>query len=186
LVNRLIMIQEPLLIYLKDTGEFPNSRLPAVVYRQVFRLPVLFKGRHVRKIFARNRWTNAWDSGVFTYHHYHSTSHEVLGFYKGSTILQLGGPNGRQITVDAGDVLIIPAGVAHKNLGREHQVGCIGAYPDGRGYDINTGQPGERPATDRAIAALPVPERDPVYGISEGILLLWASLKASSMIKATR
>ncbi|HEX3935633.1 MAG TPA: cupin [Puia sp.] len=167
------MPQQPALFYLKDTGIFPNSTLPAVLYHQALDLPYLFKGLFVKQLFAKNHWTNAWDSGIFTYHHYHSTSHEVLGFFKGGTTLLLGGENGQPITVGPGDVLVIPAGVAHKNLGREHQVGCIGAYPDGRDFDINTGKPGERLTTDQNIAQLPVPDNDPVYGAGKGIPLLW-------------
>jgi len=169
------MSQQPALFYLEETPEFPNSRLPVVLYRLALDLSPFFKGQHIKTRFAHNQWTNAWDAGIFTYHHYHSTSHEVLGFYKGGTIVQLGGPEGPQVSVKAGDVLVIPAGVAHKNLGRESQVGCIGAYPDGRDFDINTGKPGERPGTDQRIAVLPVPEADPVYGPGMGICRLWAN-----------
>lgn len=165
--------RKPILLYLTDTGQFPNSRLPVVLYRQALHLTAFFKGNEIKAIFARNHWTNAWDSGIFTYHHYHSTSHEVLGFYKGHSILQIGGPAGHEVTVAAGDVLILPAGVAHKNLGREHQIGCVGAYPDGRVFDIKTGKPGERPATDRNISLLPIPDRDPIYGLDEGLPALW-------------
>lgn len=172
------MLQQPALFYLRDTGVFPNSPLPAVLYRAALDLPPLFKGLYIKQLFAKNHWTNSWDSGVFTYDHYHSTSHEVLGFFKGNTFLQLGGDKGQRLTVTTGDVLIIPAGVAHKNLGREHQVGCIGAYPDGRPFDINTGKPGERPAADHRIAQLPIPEYDPIYGISEGLPMVWTELRA--------
>jgi uncharacterized protein YjlB len=170
------IVHEPSLFYLKETPEFPNNRLPAVLYPRAISLPVPLTRLQITYLFARNNWTNAWDSGIFTYHHYHSTSHEVLGFYKGNTIIQLGGPDGERITVTAGDVLIIPAGVAHKNLGKEKQVKCIGAYPDGRDFDINKGKRGERPVTDRNIAALPIPSKDPVYGIGGGIPVLWAHI----------
>lgn len=163
------------LFYLKDEDKFPNSPLPAILYRNVLQLPIFFKGRYVRQLFARHQWTNAWEGGVFTYAHYHSTTHEVLGFLQGSTILQLGGDNGDHVKVANGDVLIIPAGVAHKNLGREDQVKCIGAYPDGRDYDIKRGWQGERPGADRLIESLPVPLQDPFYGSGEGLRWLWIS-----------
>jgi uncharacterized protein YjlB len=150
-----MIIQEPVLLFSKETGEFPNSPLPVVVYRHATHLPILFKARYLKRMFARNRWTNAWNSGIFTHHHYHSTTHEVLGFFKGGTTLQIGGPNGKRVVMMPGDIVIIPAGVAHKNLGKEYQVGCIGAYPDGRNFDINTGEPSERPKTDHTIAAVP-------------------------------
>jgi uncharacterized protein YjlB len=172
------------LLLCHDTGEFPGSPLPVVLYKQLLRLPRIFKPAYVKMLFGSNGWSNSWDSGVFTYHHYHSTTHEVLGFYEGSTRLQLGGENGQKIEVGKGDVLIIPAGVAHKNLGREFQVKCIGAYPGGREYDIKTGKSGERPGTDRTIAALPRPESDPLFGKEIGIVGLWSKIKKTSAVRA--
>lgn len=163
----------PILYRCRNSGDFPGNRLPIVLYKNALSIPFLFKARYVKRQFAKHGWTNAWNSGVFTYSHYHSTTHEVLGFFGGSTTLQLGGANGHRITVNRGDVLIIPAGVAHKNLGDEYRVKCIGAYPDGRNYDINTGQPGERPGTDHNISALPIPKEDPVYGPGEGLPKIW-------------
>ncbi|HXD78039.1 MAG TPA: hypothetical protein VN616_09550 [Puia sp.] len=165
---------QPVLHFFKDTGLFPNSKLPAVLYPRVLTLPPVCKGRFIRKLFAGHYWTNAWDAGVFTYPHYHSTTHEVLGFYKGGTVIQLGGETGVKLTVAAGDVLVIPAGVAHCNLGAEYDVRCIGAYPDGRDYDILTGEPSERPAADRNIAAVPLPREDPVVGPGKGLPRIWA------------
>ena len=63
--------------------------------------------------------------------------------------------------------------MAHKNLGAENSVGVIGAYPDGREYDMNYGKPGERPCTDKNIKEVPVPESDPVLGISGGLTKIW-------------
>jgi uncharacterized protein YjlB len=70
-------------------------------------------------------------------------------------------------------VLVIPAGVAHMNLGKENDVTCIGAYPDGRDYDMNYGKPGERPKSDHNIASLPLPGTDPVFGKKGALLQLW-------------
>jgi uncharacterized protein YjlB len=77
--------------------------------------------------------------------------------------------------VEKGDVLIIPAGVAHKNLGEEKDVICIGGYPGGRDFDINYGKPEERPIADEHIAALPLPAADPVYGRGKGLAELWGT-----------
>jgi uncharacterized protein YjlB len=166
----------PILFHCSKNTQFPNSRLPVILYKEALQLPFLFKAFYIKKLFARQEWTNAWNSGVFTYSHYHSTSHEVLGFFRGNTTIQLGGESGHKIDVSKGDVLIIPAGVAHKNLGDEYQVRCIGAYPDGRNYDINTGQPGERPGTDHIISSLPLPGKDPLYGPGEGLPKIWARI----------
>lgn len=159
--------------FLEDDGIFPNNAMPALFYRQVLDLPPLFAASYVKRIFKKNNWSNAWVYGVFEYHHYHSITHEVLGVLKGKTTIQLGGEKGAQIEVGAGDVLIIPAGVAHKNLGAENAIKCVGAYPDGRDYDINYGKTGERPRADRNIAKVPVPDFDPVFGLKAGIVKYW-------------
>ncbi len=158
---------------LKDDGVFPNSALPVLLYRQALRLPPVFAGAYVKRLFRKNDWSNAWVYGVFEYHHYHSISHEVLGIIKGRSILQLGGPQGTEIELTKGDVLIIPAGVAHRNLGKENQLKCVGAYPNGRDYDINYGKAGERPRADRNISKVPVPETDPVFGRRAGLVKFW-------------
>jgi uncharacterized protein YjlB len=74
--------------------------------------------------------------------------------------------------VQAGDIIVIPAGVGHKNLGSDN-LGIVGAYPDGRNWDVNRGLPGERPQTDKNIAALPIPSTDPLLGKSAGLPSIW-------------
>jgi uncharacterized protein YjlB len=159
-------------IKLYDDGIFPNSPLPALLYKGVLDIPLVFPAKHVKDLFESHGWSNTWDYGIFTYHHYHSTTHEVLGIYKGETTLQLGGENGAKVKIEKGDVLVIPAGVAHKNLGDENDVGCIGAYPNGRDYDMNYGNPDERPQTDHNIKQVPLPATDPVYG-TQGLIKIW-------------
>lgn len=158
---------------LPDDGTFPNSRLPVLLYKDVLDIPVLFKAAHVKNLFDRNGWTNSWEAGILTCHHYHSIAHEVLGVYRGRTNLQLGGPDGPEIGIEKGDVLVIPAGVAHKNLGAENSVGVVGAYPGGSNYDMNFGKPGERPATDINIANVQQPLHDPLYGFGGPLVHLW-------------
>ena len=160
-------------ITLQDDGVFPNSRHPALLYKGALDISMLFPGTHVRHLFERNGWSNSWDAGIFEYHHYHSITHEALGFYKGHTILQLGGPSGLKIFVEKGDVLIIPAGVAHKNLSAENSVSVIGAYPGGLDYDMNYGNPDERPQTDENIRKVPVPQNDPLFGKGSGLIKIW-------------
>ena len=51
--------------------------------------------------------------------HYHSNTHEALGVFRGSARLQFGGDDSAiavQEEVKAGDVMVIPAGVGHKQL----------------------------------------------------------------------
>jgi uncharacterized protein YjlB len=66
-------------------------------------------------------------------------------------------------------VLIIPAGVAHKCLGGSKDFLCVGAYPEGRDYDIRHGSKDELPYALQNIEKVPLPDNDPVFG-SEGPL----------------
>ena len=151
--------KQPETFYFKDDGRIPNNRLPLLLYRSALSNGV--NARNLQKQFATNNWTNSWDNGVYSFHHYHSTSHEVLGIYSGSALLHLGGEKGEKLSVKAGDVIVIPAGVGHKNLGASNDFGVVGAYPDGRDWDLLKGEPGERPKADKNIAALPIPDFDP-------------------------
>src|SRR5687767_8851415 len=100
--------------FVKDDGIYPNSDLPILLYKEALKLPVFLKANAVKKLFSDHGWSNNWRAGIFTYHHYHSNTHEVLGIISGSTTLQLGGDAGLKLKVEKGDVLILPAGVAHK------------------------------------------------------------------------
>jgi uncharacterized protein YjlB len=159
--------------FVRGNEAFPNNRLPILYYPKVLELPKLFPANTVKKLFQKNNWGNNWKQGIYTYHHYHSITHEVLGVCKGETLLLLGGEKGITLFIQKGDVLIIPAGVAHINLGEENDITCVGGYPDGRDYDMNYGKPGERPKSDHNIASVPIPETDPVFGKQGGLLKIW-------------
>ncbi|MEN0054633.1 MAG: cupin domain-containing protein [Mucilaginibacter sp.] len=163
---------EPEKLYFKDDGQIPNSKYPLLLYRNAFNMRNDEGAEWLEKQFAANNWTNSWRNGVYSFHHYHSTSHEVLGVYSGSAMLHLGGEQGQKIKVQAGDIIVIPAGVGHKNLGSD-DLGIVGAYPDGRSWDVNKGLPGERPKTDQNIAALPIPLTDPLRGKVNGLTTIW-------------
>lgn len=158
--------------FFKDDGKIPNNKLPLLIYHNAFSERNSKGAAWLEERFATNNWTNSWRNGVYSFHHYHSTSHEVLGIYSGNALLHLGGEHGEKIKVQAGDVIVIPAGVGHKNLGSQN-LGVVGAYPDGRSWDMNKGLPGERPKADENIAALPIPENDPIFGKDTGLIKIW-------------
>ena len=110
---------------------------------------------------------------MYPYHHYHSTAHEVLGVYSGSASVRFGGEQGAIEVIGAGDVAVIPAGVAHKCLQASEDFRVVGAYPRGQRWDMRYGNPGERPEADRNIATLPDPQKDPVQGAGGILLRLW-------------
>jgi uncharacterized protein YjlB len=175
------IVQPPQVIarVLSDDGTFPNNeQLPLLVYTPALILPAGDAAEAFETVFAANEWGSSWRNGVYGYHHYHSTAHEVLGIYAGTAKVQLGGPSGVVLTVTPGDVVIIPAGVAHKNLGASTNFRCVGAYPLGQQWDMNYGRPGERPRADENIAAVAVPGTDPVYGAGGPLADHWTATRA--------
>ncbi len=164
----------------KDDGVFPNSDLPLLVYRQAFTTDAADRASIIEQCFSENDWTNSWRNGVYSFAHYHSTTHEALGVYCGAATLRVGGEHSSDVKVYAGDVIVIPAGVAHQNVGASADFAVVGAYPDGREWDLLRGQPGERPRADHNITALPIPDNDPIYGAEGPLRRIWkaASVKA--------
>ncbi|MFC2031395.1 cupin domain-containing protein [Chloroflexota bacterium] len=152
---------------IKDDGVFPNNGiLPLLVYQGALSLPGRDPAAAIEDLFEANQWGNSWRNGVYGFHHYHSTAHEVLAIYSGKARVQLGGENGVVVSAERGDVIIIPAGMAHKNLGSSSDFACVGAYPFGQRPDMNYGKERERPQVDQNIASVPLPRGDPVYGMN--------------------
>lgn len=151
---------------LTDDGIFPNNRrLPLLVYRKALNPDVSDLITQVQAILAENGWAGSWVDGIFDHHHYHSTSHEVLAICGGRAEVRFGGEHGITLTLAAGDVVVVPAGVAHKNLGAGSDFVVVGAYPRGQeDYDLCEGRRGERREADRNIVSVPTPESDPLYG----------------------
>lgn len=131
--------------FVRDDGEFlpNNNRLPVLVYRQVFAGESV-SASHWEQLFKQNHFGRSWRDGIFTYHHYHSTAHEALGCYAGHARVRLGGDSERvrrDVELHAGDCILIPTGVAHKNIGQDADFGVVGAYDlDRKSYDMNYGK----------------------------------------------
>jgi uncharacterized protein YjlB len=161
---------QPLTFVFEDDGTIPNSRLPLLAYQAA----VPADAAAIERLFAANHWPPAWRDGVHPFHHFHSTAHEVLGVARGEASVLFGGPNGQVLTVRAGDVVVVPAGVAHCNQGQSSDLLIVGAYPDnGPGPDLRRGKAGEHDAAAQAVAAVPMPEADPVMGMDGGLVRLW-------------
>lgn len=163
-----------------DDGTFPNSVLPLLVYRRAFPTDGHDPAAAFEQRFAQNDWWNSWRNGVYPFAHYHSTTHEILGVFRGSATLKLGGERGKTLQIRSGDVIVIPAGVAHQKIENSGDFAVVGAYPDGRDWDLMRGQPGERPEADQKIASLPIPD-DPIYGPEGPLRQIWcAAIQTSS------
>jgi len=127
--------------------------------------------------------------------HFHASTHEVLCVFSGQArlctldfflnfgkgplqnwfgliLLGFGGesnPSKVETEVQKGDVIIIPAGVAHRLLDDfSSNFQMVGSYPKGKHPDMCCGKEGEEKV--KAISGLGWFERDPLYG-DEGPVL---------------
>ena len=160
---------------LADDGAIPNNpTLPLLLYRRAVVLPDVDPASLFEALFTANGWPAAWRNGIFPFHHFHSTAHEVLGVYGGSATARFGGESGVDVTVSTGDVVVIPAGVGHKAIEASADLGIVGAYPAGTSPDLCRGAPGDRPRCLNAIALAAIPNRDPLYGDEGPLIRHWS------------
>ena len=161
---------------LGPAGDLPNNaRLPVVLYREAVPLDAAEPAASLETVFLANGWDGVWRNGIFGYHHYHATAHEVLGIASGTVTVELGGDEGPLLELEPGDVVVLPAGVAHRNVDSTPDLVVVGAYPAGQIWDVNTGEATDHPRVDESISAVPLPDTDPVYGADGPLVTLWAS-----------
>ena len=130
-------------------------------------------------LFERNGWGGSWRNGIYAHHHYHSAAHEVLSIVAGSVRVRLGGEHGKTMELQAGDVVAVPAGVAHKNEGASLDLVVVGAYPIGQNPDMRTPGTRDYERLVAQIAAVPLPKCDPVYGMHGPLLDRWRGAEPS-------
>ncbi|MBB5330128.1 cupin [Tunturiibacter gelidoferens] len=160
----------PQQLHLKPNGWMPNSPLPVLLYRSALP-PIADLAAEMERIFTTNRWPPQWRNGVYSFHHYHSTAHEVLGFAAGHADLMLGGENGETVTVHAGDVLVLPTGTGHCRISAAADFLVIGAYPENEHWDIC--RSAASPETLASMRRVRFPQSDPLTGPTGPLPKLW-------------
>lgn len=207
---------------LAPTALIPNSPYPLIHYRGIISPDSDSIANKFYDLLGKNGWKPHW---IFRYgqtqkSHYHSAAHECMVVLTGHATIRFGVADttedmnentygrgreegGVELEAQAGDVFVIPAGVAHKTYnakpdaefrlltpGGGHGLPddakstldgielsgftMMGSYPkDGGDWDFAVG--GEGAATYAKVWAVPPPKLDPVLGSSaEGLCKLWS------------
>ncbi|KAI1065520.1 hypothetical protein LB507_001234 [Fusarium sp. FIESC RH6] len=206
--------------HLPPTDLIPNSPRPLLHYKNVLtktRNNTQCDPAEVWQTFTKNGWNVEW---IFRYgstqsSHFHSEAHECMAVLSGTATIRFGVADtsddlqestygsawekgGVLLEAEAGDVFIIPAGVAHKthntkpeaefklmSPGVGHGIEAddpqqalkevelsgycmMGAYNGGEWDFVKSG--GDYGKSWK----VPKPERDPVFGKGEGLVKIWA------------
>jgi len=146
----------------------PNTSLqnkPLLIYHSVFTgsFGASDIERHLKDVAVVSP---AWRYTMYSETHFHSTSHEVLAIASGKAKCCFGGednPERVEPVLEKGDVVVVPAGVAHRLLLDYGQFQMVGSYPKGKSWDMCYGRNGEEEKA-KSIKDLAWFERDPIYG----------------------
>lgn len=162
------------------TSHAPNTSiqdLPLLVYRSAFDSKEHTK---LKETLRQNGIEPQWTYGMYPFSHYH-TVHEVLSILSGDATLRFGGEGDAEyvvesvnsdvpieIDISAGDVIVVPAGVAHRHVEERHGFSMLGSYVRGVSWDMNNCKnvQEEKSAIEK-IKKLPPLESDPLYGNCE-------------------
>jgi uncharacterized protein YjlB len=160
---------------LKDDGTVPNNpTLPLIHYRNAVCLTNSENPAAIfERLFESNGWKGTWRDGIYDYVHYHSNTHEVLGIARGEARVRFGGYKGKVIAVNAGDVVVLPAGTGHQRISASRDLLVVGGYPTPKKYDECKGTTAERQKALKTIPKVPLPAKDPIYDEGGPLTDLW-------------
>lgn len=165
-------VEDPEVLELSRNVWVPNNdRLPVLIYRDALDLSSSDPAASFEQVFHRSGWPPQWRNSIYDFHHYHSTAHEVLGIAGGWGRVVLGGPGGHELTLTAGDVLVLPTGTGHCRLQSSPEFLVVGAYPPHQSWDICRSAPSQ--FERERMRTLPFPLSDPLTGSGGALTRLW-------------
>jgi len=157
-----------------DDGDIPNNpRFGLILYPGAVDPKAGDPAVAFETLFQAHGWGGGWRNGIFPFHHYHSTAHEVLGIARGEAEVRFGGEAGETVRVRAGDAVLIPAGVGHRRLSASPDLLVVGAYPEGQWADLMREGAEDKAGIRARIAAVGKPARDPLAGAKGPMLEVW-------------
>ncbi len=154
-------IVEPSRHVIADSPTNPGNPLPVLHYRQAVDTAGDLT-QSFSHLFAANRWLGAWTGSLYDFDHVHPDAFEVLGIVRGAGSVVCGGPSGTRVDVSPGDVVVIPAGAAHR--AEPGPLVVVGAYFEDARPDTIRVREGEQLAVAEQASNVAAPDMDPVYG----------------------
>jgi uncharacterized protein YjlB len=128
---------------------------------------------HSSALLPRMAGGDGWRNGIYPFLHFHTGTHEVLGIARGRATVEFGGAKGRTLGVEAGDVVVLPAGTGHRRIDASGDLLVVGAYPLNGSLDQKRPGEIEHAKAVSNVANVPLPEMDPVQGKSGPLMELW-------------
>ncbi|MBK5016311.1 cupin domain-containing protein [Pantoea sp. S62] len=154
------------------SGGVPNNPLPLIIWPRVVpeeeEIAAWFE-----KTFDENGWPPAWRYPIFPYTHFHPNTHEMLGVAEGWAEVLFGGDSGRMVTLRAGDAVLIPAGVGHRQVSASEDFMVIGAYPHGMSPETLRDEPAQLKMAQEQVKKVPLPTQDPFTGKEGALTEIW-------------
>ncbi len=171
---------QPEQLLLASDGRTPNSAHPVLIYRN---LPLGHSGLASRfeRLFASHLWPSPGPACLHGQTHYHSTCHEVLGIARGAARLLLGGEQGVELELRAGDAVVLPAGTGHGLSHASPDLEMVSGYPLEQPYDSLQPDAASHDAAVRRIAQVGTPVMDPLAGSQGALVRLWRSRPVRSV-----
>jgi uncharacterized protein YjlB len=154
-------------ITVTENKPYPNNELPILYYEDALNneLDDDYSPEDVLELFENNGYNHGWIGVINDRHHFHSNAHEALACTRGEVTVQFGGQNGEITTLRKGDVVLLPAGTAHKRLDGSNDFQIVGAYPsNGQNFDMQYGDASDYEQIKENISNVGRPLTDPVTG----------------------
>lgn len=159
-----------------DDGDVPNHpHWSMIVYLGAVDAREADAASAFEGLFARNGWGDGWRNGIYSFPHYHSNAHEVLGIAEGEATVRFGGRDGRELRVAKGDAVLLPAGTGHQRLSSSPDLLVIGAYPPGPARDLMRSGEVEKILIRERLRKVGKPLHDPIAGKDGPMISLWRS-----------
>ncbi|MFB6355053.1 MAG: cupin domain-containing protein [bacterium] len=161
------------LIWFESNGSVPNHpEWPLIVYEDCWTGDT----GEIENVYRSNNWGGTWRNGIYSYHHYHSNAHEVLGVVNGSAVVLFGGPapGGVALELSAGDVAVLPAGTGHKRESSGGRLLVVGGYPKScPGWNLKKARSDPPSQIMSDIRDTSSPSGDPIYGDAGPLVDTW-------------